>query len=717
MNIKHKFLILTILLSPQFLSGQTESYTIKKAPFSSEKYDEFSPVYYKNGIVYCSNRLSGTIASYSTSENKGLFKIYYINTTGKVRWQDAELLSKELKTKLNDGPVTFNTAGDTIYFSRNLRVDGQVNDLSGTRNKLGIFSAVLTDGKWDKVRELRFNNEWYNVTTPYLSPDGQRLYFASDKPGGYGGSDLYYCQWKSDYWDNPVNLGPAINTEGNESYPFINLVGELYFSSDGHPGLGGKDIFFSKQVDTTWLDPVRLDAPVNSPGDDFGIIIDSTLVNGYFSSNRGRSLDIYEFKADYLPLFYCENQRMDQTCFYFVDDTCIDIDPVNLQLEWDFGDGKKEKGLVVRYCFPGPGKYFIKQNIIEKKTGKILFNKLAYELELRPVEQPVINCDEVVIAGDIVSFDGLKSNLPGYEVLSYTWEFSDGVRANGAEAECIFKSKGEYLIKLGVTARDVSSGIIKLFCVSKKLTVFSNKTELATYKASKIKAEQEMLEISNYDHATINTKYSANADLMNEAVFQVELLSSKTRVNTMSNIYNNISANYMIKEIFLPDEGIYSYIIDEQASFMAVYPAYTDAVSSGFRNAKIKTCIYTDPAEIELLRLKRVYGTSADAIFGRTGISILPVGFPLLDQLVNLMKKYPDIRILVAIHTDNTGTPSANLSLSLRRAQSIITYLVSRGISNNRLSPAGYGGKRPIASNYVESERMKNRRVDFIIIK
>ena len=132
-------------------------------------------------------------------------------------------------------------------------------NLSSVRNKLGIFYAVFDGKDWTKIRELRINSEWYNVTTPWISPDGKKLYFASDKPDGYGGSDLYYCQWKHDYWDEPVNLGPVINTKGNESYPFMNAAGEFFFSSDGHPGIGGKDIFFSRLSDSTWIEPVCLD--------------------------------------------------------------------------------------------------------------------------------------------------------------------------------------------------------------------------------------------------------------------------------------------------------------------------------------------------------------------------------------------------------------------------------------------------------------------------
>jgi hypothetical protein len=233
--------ILIALFSP-IIFGQPQTYTVKKASFCSDKYDEFSPVFYKNGIVFSSNR-NLSLSNRTTSQNKGLFKIYYIDTTGRVSWESTKLFSKNLTTILNDGPVSFNRSKDTIYFSRNQDVSNKLSDVSNPRNKLGIYSAVLVNGQWTKVRELRINNEWYNITTPCLSPDGKKLYFASDKPGGFGGSDLYYSVWKDDRWEDPVNLGPVINTKGNESYPFINSSGELFFSSDGLPGHGGKGYF------------------------------------------------------------------------------------------------------------------------------------------------------------------------------------------------------------------------------------------------------------------------------------------------------------------------------------------------------------------------------------------------------------------------------------------------------------------------------------------
>ncbi len=190
-------LIFIISLFTRLLLGQTDTYVVEKAYFSSRRYDEFSPVYYTDGIVFCSNRYLG-LSNHSTSKDKPLFKILYIDTLRNRNWEGARLFSKELTTIFNDGPVTFNKSMDTIYFSRNQDVGSKFKDVVSQRNYLGIFYAVFTDGKWQKIRDVRINNEWYNVTTPCLSPNGRKLYFASDKPGGFGGSDLYYSEWKEE---------------------------------------------------------------------------------------------------------------------------------------------------------------------------------------------------------------------------------------------------------------------------------------------------------------------------------------------------------------------------------------------------------------------------------------------------------------------------------------------------------------------------------------
>ena len=706
-------LLLTFAIN-QITAGQQDTYAVNKASFSSDKYDEFSPVYYRNGIVFTTNRSPNMFLNYSGPQNKGQFNINYIDTLGGGTRRKAKLLSKSLKTNLNDGPVTFNNTGDTIYYARNLRIDGKLRELSTTRNKLGIFNAVYDGKRWTRIRALRFNNEWYNISTPWLSPNGKRLYFASDKLEGFGGSDLYVCQWEGDYWNDPVNLGPVINTNGNEAYPFINSAGELFFSSDGHPGLGGKDIYFSRFVDSAWLAPVRLDTPVNSQFDDFGIITDSAMNSGYFSSKRDKTSDIYQFRTNFQQLFYSNKQRVNEYCFKFTDESNIKIDNNSLQCEWQFGDGSKSIGQRVEHCFPGPGKYLVKLIVTEKKTGREFFTKLLYNLDLKDVEQPYINSPAAGLIGDSLNFDGLKSNLPGHRILDYTWYFGDGGRVKGASVKYTFKEKGEFEVELGLTLREDSTGIIHQESVSKKISIFDNAKDIAVF-INRVKESAPKVDIKSYDHAFINVMYSADNDVKQDAIFNVELMTSKTRLGVNNAIFRNIPVKYYVKEVLLPEENTYSYVIDKEMDLIATLPAYNEMITLGFKNTRVKTYVLKDPAEKEIYNLKKIFGLSVDTYFDSYN-RLTSNAYILLDQVVKVLTKYPSSRFEIEVHTDNSGSPDNNLNLSQQRAQLMVNYLINKGIDVKRLTGKGFGGVRPIASNYTEADRRLNRRIDFSII-
>ena len=649
MNIRQISGILAALLLPLTATGQSETYSVNIAKFSSKKSDEFSPVYYKNGLVFCSNRKSDLIKNYSTSEDKGLLKIFFVDTlSGKVR-----LFSKELRTKFNDGPASFSKNRDTIYFSRNLKVDGALDENS-PRNKLGIFTAVLENFTWTKILDIRFNTEYFNITTPFISPDGKRLFFASDNPSGMGGSDIYYCNWKTDYWDDPVNMGPEINTPGNESYPFVNREGGLFFSSDGHPGLGGKDIFYSKQLKDKWLAPVHLDSPVNSKFDDFGLVADSVMKKGYFSSNRNNSVDIYQFRTNIRQLFYCEKQRVNQYCFKFGDEGKIALDSRYVQLVWEFGDGSKAVGQNVEHCFKGPGKYPVKLNVVDKKTGSVIFSKLSYNLDLRDIEQPIIVSQGSGITGEALKFDGLSSNFPGSEILNYTWYFGDGARSEGEILNHSYFETGDYEVKLGLIVRNSRTGAIHEACAVKPVKIFSNKLEKAEFDKREMKPGP-VIDIFEYDYATTDNMFSAEKYINQDVVYRVEIVNSKIKLKPDDNVFKNVPKKYTIKEEYLTADKHYSYTINEELSLMAAYPAFNEIAGLGFPGARIIALNIEDPASREINNLKRVFGVSADAFFRKNAFSLTSEGTQVLDLVLGFLTKYPDLKLEIECHTDNTG--------------------------------------------------------------
>jgi outer membrane protein OmpA-like peptidoglycan-associated protein len=699
----------------QNVFGQSETYTVKRASFSTDKYDEFSPVYFRNGIVFCSSRIQG-LTNHSTSENKGLFKICYIDTTSLDGWKAPKLFSKNLTTILNDGPVTFNSAGDTVYYSRNQNVSSKLSDISSPRNKLGIYTATLIDGQWTKVKELRINNEWYNVTTPCLSPDGKRLYFASDKPGGFGGMDLYYSESKNNYWADPVNLGPVINTSGNEIYPFINESGDMFFSSDGHPGLGGKDIFFSRFLDSSWLPPIHIDAPINSKSDDFGIVADALMKGGYFSTNRDKSFDIYRFKTNYPQDLYDQIQKKNNYCFTFTDSGSIVVDTTNLKYVWDFGDRTKASGLVVHHCYRGAGEYIVRLNIVEKSTGRLFFSKLIYNLEMLDYEQPFINSPDISIVADVINFDALKTNLPGFRVLSYLWNFKDGGRAEGSSVQHAFKDKGEFPVNLELTVQSEITGKISKTGVSKKILILKDNQEKSSYINNGAISKPAYPDIIKSQNVRIKTIYSSETEFAKEAVFNVELLSSKKRLGVENPLFRNVPKKYTITERFYSVDSTFRYIVDQQMSLMATFPAYRELFELGYKDVNTTIFVLNDPAEKELHNLIKINGAFADSYFDNSNM-LTSNAYIMLDQIVKLLKKYPTLKIQVAMHSDSSAPAETNMTLSQQRAQVFVNYMISRGINTGRLVATGFGGSKPIASNYLEKDRKLNRRIDFIILK
>jgi outer membrane protein OmpA-like peptidoglycan-associated protein len=189
-----------------------------------------------------------------------------------------------------------------MYFSRESFYEKLYEKDSITNNKysvMNLFKASKIDGVWDNIRALPFNSSKYNLSGPSVSLDGKTLYFHSDMPGGFGLADIYKAEIKDNgTFGSPVNLGQKINTEGQERFPYAGADGTIYFSSDGHLGLGGLDVFFSKEIDGRMALVRNIGIPVNSSADDFAFTINDSG-EGYVSSNRmgGKgSDDIYAIK-------------------------------------------------------------------------------------------------------------------------------------------------------------------------------------------------------------------------------------------------------------------------------------------------------------------------------------------------------------------------------------------------------------------------------------
>lgn len=288
----------------QFLMRDSANYEILNTAINTIGSD-MGPAFYKGRLIFSSTSI-GTKAGTTYKWNELPYLHMYsalINPYGDL--SSVESFAPKLKTAFHDGPVSIDEKQGIIYFTRNNIVKGKTSSSREGVVNLKIFLGKLEDGEWKLTGSFRFNSNEYSVGHPSIDKSGTILYFASDMPGGYGKSDIYFSVFSNGQWSKPFNLGPKINTESNEFFPFISGDGVLYFASDGHGGLGGLDIYFSVPERGVFNSIENLGYPVNSSRDDFGLALDSTGMKGYFASNRpgGKGNDdLYFLKIKRVPV-------------------------------------------------------------------------------------------------------------------------------------------------------------------------------------------------------------------------------------------------------------------------------------------------------------------------------------------------------------------------------------------------------------------------------
>ncbi|HEY8401951.1 MAG TPA: hypothetical protein VIK89_11850, partial [Cytophagaceae bacterium] len=265
------------LLSINSFYEDSLTYPVKELKINTPHAD-FSPVYYEDGILFVSGRTKNVfVKALNTWDNSTFLDLYYSKMNAEGGLGNPVKLKGKINSPLHEGPATIYNNGNSIIFTRNAVTKFDIKNNKDSLkdvNRLMLFSATKNKkNKWEHITPMPFNNMAYSVGHPSITSDGRTLYFASDMPGGYGGVDLYVSYYVDSVWSEPKNLGPSINTAGNEVFPFIYKDTVLYFSSNGHGGLGGLDVFCSIINNNTAGKVKNIGYPINSSLDDFGIII------------------------------------------------------------------------------------------------------------------------------------------------------------------------------------------------------------------------------------------------------------------------------------------------------------------------------------------------------------------------------------------------------------------------------------------------------------
>jgi hypothetical protein len=386
-------------------------------------------------------------------------------------------LKGDVNSKLHEGPATCSSEGHVIYFTRNDLIQGKSQRSNEGVHHLNIYLAKRSGDSWGDITQFKFNKSSYSVGHPTISEDGTRLFFASDMPGGQGGADIYYCELVEGQWTEPMNLGTGINTDQDELFPYIAADATLYFASNGHPGLGGLDVFAApRQSDGGYELSINMGAPVNSPRDDFGLIIDRLGKRGYFSSNRPGGKgddDIYQFEqlSALAERFLCTGQIISSD---------FDTPLPNVSVELMDASGT----VVERTTTDPEGKFVFPINKDEeyvlRATADGSFEAVqhfdSYEIEKRQIISSIIRMENesgLLLrgvcrsknAGFVADMNVTVVNLSTFETqLVETGQGGDfTVRLEeDEEYEVVFEKKGYFSQSVPVSTLGLSKGIVDI---------------------------------------------------------------------------------------------------------------------------------------------------------------------------------------------------------------------------------------------------------------
>ncbi len=656
---------------------------------------DFSPTYYKRGILFVStrNKLGG---KHDRWLNDNFMDLYYAPLAEGNELNKPILFAKELNSDLHEGPSVFSKDEKILYFTRNDYNKGKRGKAKDGTTKLKIFAAdYQEDDKWGNIRELPFNNKEYDVCHPALSPDEKMLVFAANLPNGYGGMDLWVSHFRKNTWQKPVNLGAKINTEGNEVFPFIHQDGTLFYSSNGLSSLGGLDIFMATQIynhpDSLWEFPFNLGVPVNSSADDFGIIMNQSKTEGFLTSSRAGGAggdDIYRFKIkDGLDEVKPTPTLSIDVCVYNdetrerIENAAIKIKriskqgvPINAYSTNQYGytsckmrAGEKYIINVSKYGYTNMKETFIMPNTVEG------LDEFCIGLK----RDPAIEIVETTALPRFRNIDSAAtpSLVEQGQVEGQSQGLSQGL-SRGQGAKPLAKVNYQYDPNVKIEGPQVRGKI-----VHKDLNQPLENARITLL--NRCTGQELIMEVA------ADGSYAFPLQCGCEYVIK----SNKNRFLSDNHILSLRDEKDCDKPIELELGLIPDFDIGESSS------SFSEPIVENIK-------------EGDIIELKNIY-------YDYDKWAIRPDAAKDLDDLVILLQKYPSMEVELSSHTDIRGSDSYNKILSDKRAKAAMEYILQKGIAANRLTAKGYGESqlKNNCSFCTETDHQENRRTEAKITK
>lgn len=666
---------------------QLGSYQIKNLNINNE-YSNFGTTFYgEDKVVYASPKKKSYIIKNNWKGNNQPFLDLYIgDMADDGELVDVKKFSEYLNTRYHEADVAFSKDKKIVYFSRNNYYNKKLTrDTTGT-GLIQLYRAkVNSAGEWIDVEPMPFNNDQYQTGHPTLSVDGKTLYFISDMPGGYGKTDVYKAAINEDGSIGlPINLGPMINTPEREMFASISGNDELYFSSDGRQdGLGGLDIYVTKITQNRMTAPINIGKPINSDKDDFAFILNYETRRGYFSSNRNGGKgddDIYTFVQDKPIVFDCQQIAN--------------------------GDVKdKNSGQLL------PGSLVILYNDKDKEINRTIVGEDA-RFSFK------VDCNQ---SYHVV---GSKEGYSVDEKEFYTTEGNDVEVSLKILLDKFKIERGKCIVKINPIYFDFDKSFIRpdaAIELDKVVEVMNKYPEIIIEGGSHTDSRGTF----KYNEDLSARRASATVEYIISKGISPDRITSKGYGETQ--LVNGCSDGVYCSEVEHQLNRRTEFVITNFEEIKKVYPEICAInVTRTTRNFNI------DQQVIEKRKEESIDNTFEFKI-DKVLIKINPIYFELnssylgveaikeLNKIVEIMYRYPNIIIECGSHTDSRASDSYNNWLSERRSQRVLNYILSRGISSERISGKGYGeiqlvNKCSDGVSCSEQEHLQNRRTEFKVL-
>ncbi len=388
-NVKSKRIIYKIADSTELeklRNFDKDFIQLKKLSFNTGK-SEYAPTFYANGIIFSKSK-SNLIEFKNRKSARRLHKSKLYFSSLDLDYSNATPLKVESKNILSTTQANFYNPQKTVYYTALGNANGKV--ISKKQFDENSFRNNQIENELSNFNSFSNNGSFYSIETPCLNSAGDKLYFSSNMNDGYGGMDIYVSEWINNEWAEPVNLGPSVNSKGDELYPFVLDDSLLYFASNGRFGLGGLDVFlYNTKAEKT----INVGAPINSEYDDFGLIRLSKINNGYFSSNRaenGKNYDIYSYKSIRPKAQEIEINIIDASTGKTVDNVKLNSSS-NLTKAIDYYKLLDGKLTGMKFEIGIPYKFYIKKYGYFNKETSIVFKKTDKQISLYIEKDPSID--------------------------------------------------------------------------------------------------------------------------------------------------------------------------------------------------------------------------------------------------------------------------------------------------------------------------------------